>query len=64
METLENVGQFVQLDSVQFQELVEKIDSLVEYQEYISNIGLAILCFVAVACGIILGNIFSRYMRG
>lgn len=64
METLENVEQFVQLDSVQFQELVEKIDLITECQLYISDIGLALLCFVALACGILLGNIFSRYMRG
>lgn len=64
METLEIVEQFATLDPVQFQDIIEKLDSIIEYQEYLANISIVILCFVSVGCGIFLGNIFSRYFRG
>lgn len=64
MENLEIVEQFATLDPVQFQDIIEKLDSVIEYQEYLTNIEIVVLCFVSVACGILLGNIFSRYFRG
>lgn len=64
LEVVESASQFVQLDSVQFQDIIERLEMIVDYQEYISNIQLAILGFVAVGCGVLLANIFSRYIRG
>lgn len=64
MESLEIVEQFATLDPVQFQDIIEKLDCIIENQEYLANISIVILCFVSVGCGIFLGNIFSRYFRG
>ena len=64
METLETLEQFMQIDPVQFEELIERLEIVANYQKYISDIQLAILGFIAVACGILLANIFSRYIRG
>ncbi len=57
-ETIET--QALMLDTTQFETLVE----ILEYQKYISNIQIAILTFLGLGCGILLCNIFAKYMRG
>lgn len=57
-ETIE--AQALMLDTTQFETLLE----ILEYQKYISNIQIAILTFLGLACGILLCNIFAKYMRG
>lgn len=57
-ETIES--QTFILDATQYETLVD----ILEYQKYISNIEIAILTFLGLACGILLCSIFAKYMRG
>lgn len=57
-ETIES--QTFILDATQYETLVDILD----YQKYMSNIQIAILTFLGLACGILLCSIFAKYMRG